>query len=85
MKFISSVEDLKDAVAKMSINETEKNKALKHAVENMNTKNKNTEADLFSQLSTAPNSPLTNGPDSDEVKNDQELSSEQVEPYLLKH
>ena len=85
MKFIKNEEELKDAVAKMSIYDTEARKNLKDAVENSWMKNKDAELDLFSQLSTAPNSPATQEQCSNDMKEDQELSKEHVGSYLLKH
>ena len=74
----------------MSINDTKVNgENLKNAVDNLKFKNKQPEADLISQLSTAPNSPVAFGPDmKDENKDqedqepseEQELSEEQVGP-----
>lgn len=59
MRFIKNEEELKDAVANMSINEANDKNGLKDAVENSGMKNKKDDLDVFSQLSTAPNSPDT--------------------------
>lgn len=53
---------------------------MKDSVENMSKKTKNKDTDLLSQLSTAPNSPAAYEPESNEEKEDQELSKEQVGP-----
>ena len=85
MKFIKNEEDLKNAISKLSINDSKMNdQNLQSAVEkNISIKNKQTEVDLFSQLSTAPNSPVAYRADLNEEnkdQEDQELSEEQVGP-----
>ena len=72
-------EELKDEIAKMSINDTEtENKNLKDVVESEKMKNKDAEVDLFSQMSTAPNSPATQLQHLNEVGEDQELSKDKI-------